>query len=220
MKPYPDSDSERRATEVNNSAAPFVVLDDKPSLDAAEKEGLGPFGILYSDRFVTVARDLIHRSGGLSFGHIRVFVTPAKDGVGGVVVVPRCRGRVLFCSIFRVPTRSRHLELPRGMIEPEQSLEQTAIRELQEEAGVTANMVKPLGVVYPDTGLLGHSVHVFGAELPESSHVLRPKLEEGILHVVQIEITSLPAYLRSGLINDGISLSALMLARSQGFLPT
>jgi mutator protein MutT len=72
-------------------------------------------------------------------------------GVGGAVV---CEGKLLL-----VRRASRHgrgnWQLPGGFIEPDETIEQAVVREVQEEAGVTAEVEAVLGLrsrYDPDSG--------------------------------------------------------------------
>jgi ADP-ribose pyrophosphatase YjhB (NUDIX family) len=72
-------------------------------------------------------------------------------GVGGAVV---CEGKLLF-----VRRASRHgrgnWQLPGGFIEPDETIEQAVVREVQEETGVTAEVEAVLGLrsrYDPDSG--------------------------------------------------------------------
>ena len=60
----------------------------------------------------------------------------------------------------RVPTDCRCIELPAGLVgddDPDATVESTAIKELEEETGFTAERVERLGEFYASPGMLSES---------------------------------------------------------------
>jgi 8-oxo-dGTP pyrophosphatase MutT (NUDIX family) len=77
--------------------------------------------------------------------------TAREFSAGGVVVRQR-RGRWWMVTIEPSIRRGEHppkpvLALPKGIIDPGERAEQTAVREVREETGVTAELVQKLGDV-------------------------------------------------------------------------
>ena len=69
---------------------------------------------------------------------------------GGACVVPLTEhGTVLMVKQFRYPHAEETLELPAGKLEYGENPLTCAERELREEAGATAEVLEPLGCLYP-----------------------------------------------------------------------
>src|SRR5688500_7147783 len=69
-------------------------------------------------------------------------------GVHAVVIVADYNGRVVLIEQVRVPLGNRKcIELPAGLVgdEDDKGVEETAIKELEEETGYSADRVKVIG---------------------------------------------------------------------------
>lgn len=83
---------------------------------------------------------------------------------GAVVVLPLTDdGRVVFIKNERVSVGKALYELPAGTLEPPESPEDCAKRELQEEAGYWAATWAPLGRFYTSPGLSDEQMWAFAA---------------------------------------------------------
>lgn len=74
-----------------------------------------------------------------------------------VVVIAEHEGKMLLVEQHRVPVGGRCLELPAGLVgdeDPEATVEETAIKELEEETGFTAESVEKLGYFHASPGML------------------------------------------------------------------
>jgi ADP-ribose pyrophosphatase len=77
--------------------------------------------------------------------------------IGAVVILAEIDGKVILIDQPRVPTDCRCVELPAGLVgdeEPNATIEGTAIKELEEETGYTAERVERLGEFYSSPGML------------------------------------------------------------------
>lgn len=82
-------------------------------------------------------------------GSVRPYVQlQAPDWVNMVALTPD--GRLVLVRQWRHGTRRFELELPAGMIEPDETPEQAAARELREETGYTCEKISRLGEVAPN----------------------------------------------------------------------
>src|SRR4051812_21083974 len=78
-------------------------------------------------------------------------------GIRAVVIVAEHDAKVILVEQPRVPTNCRCIELPAGLVgdqDPEATVESTAIKELEEETGFTAEWVERLGDFYASPGML------------------------------------------------------------------
>jgi ADP-ribose pyrophosphatase len=87
------------------------------------------------------------------------FASRAKD-VKAVVVLAEHEGKVILIDQPRVGPDCRCVELPAGLVgdtDPDATPETTAIKELEQETGFTADRVERLGDFYASPGMLAES---------------------------------------------------------------
>lgn len=81
-------------------------------------------------------------------------------GISAVVILAETDGKVILIEQSRVPLGGRPcLELPAGLVgdEDDKGVEETAVKELEEETGFTADGVELLGEFHSSPGLLAES---------------------------------------------------------------
>jgi len=82
------------------------------------------------------------------------------NSITAVVVLAEYEGKVILVDQPRVPLDSRCIELPAGLVgdtDPNATVETTAIKELEEETGFTADRVERLGEFYASPGMVAES---------------------------------------------------------------
>lgn len=80
--------------------------------------------------------------------------------VRAVVVLAEHDGKVILIDQHRAALGGRCLELPAGLVgdeDPDATIEDTAIKELEEEAGFTADRIERLGDFHSSPGMLSES---------------------------------------------------------------
>ena len=83
---------------------------------------------------------------------------------GASAVVPVFEdGTIMLLRQFRYPPRRIFLEVPAGKLDPGESPESTARRELTEESGLTCKQIQKAGEFYPAIGYADEIIHVFVA---------------------------------------------------------
>lgn len=102
---------------------------------------------IYQGRIITVTQDTVRLENGKN----------AKREVvhhhGGAAIVPVGKnGEVYLVRQYRYPMGRELLEIPAGKLEPEEDPRAAAIRELEEECGLTADEIVDLHPVYPSVG--------------------------------------------------------------------
>lgn len=101
------------------------------------------------------------------------------------------------------------LEVPRGYGEPGETSQACACRELQEETGyrAAAEQLTLLGRYRPNSAILASSVDIYLAELSSADLVSAPDNEA--IAVTTVPMSTLPALLHDGALDDGFTLAAL-----------
>jgi len=77
--------------------------------------------------------------------------------INAVVILAEFQGKVILIDQPRVPPDCRCIELPAGLVgdeDPNATVEGTAIKELEEETGFTAERVETLGEFYASPGMV------------------------------------------------------------------
>lgn len=77
-----------------------------------------------------------------------------------VVILAEHDGKIILIEQYRVPVGARCLELPAGLVgdeDPNATVEETAIKELEEETGFTAARVERLGQFHSSPGMVAES---------------------------------------------------------------
>ena len=87
------------------------------------------------------------------------YASRARD-IRAVVILAEHDGKVILVSQPRVAPDCRCVELPAGLVgdhDPNATIEATAVKELEEETGFTAERVERLGDFYSSPGMLAEA---------------------------------------------------------------
>jgi len=79
-----------------------------------------------------------------------------RGGMTAVVLLAEHDGKIILVEQFRTPLGRRSIELPAGLVgdEGDISVEETALKELEEETGFTATGVEPIGEFHSSPGMV------------------------------------------------------------------
>ena len=100
------------------------------------------------------------------------------------------------------------MELPAGTLEPNEDPQTTAVRELQEEAGVYPGTVERVGGFYSAPGFCSEFLHLFIARDLRPSPMERDPDED--IDLVPTELSRVPDLILSGEIKDAKSIAGLL----------
>ena len=109
---------------------------------------------------------------------------------------------------YRFGTDKIELEIPGGIIEPEESPKDGAIRELKEETGYSVKSVKQIGFVDANPAIMNNRVFTFLAELSNKGKVEFDPDEE-----IESEFAApakIKQYLREGKITNAYVVDAFL----------
>jgi 8-oxo-dGDP phosphatase len=150
----------------------------------------------------TFHRDVVHTPNAVGI----VAVDRGADGGWEVVLVRQ----------YRAAVDAEMVEIPAGMCDVEgEAPEQTALRELREEAGYSARVVRPLTSFHPAPGFTTHRTWVvLGVGLDEVGREA-DGIEEQHMTVERMPLDTAVAMVRAGAITDGKTVVGLLLADAQ-----
>ncbi|HEX3232652.1 MAG TPA: NUDIX hydrolase [Gemmatimonadales bacterium] len=163
---------------------------------------------LYSGRIVNLDRDTVRFPDG-STGELEMLRHSGAAAVVPFLDDPREEDpRVLLLRQFRHAADGYIWEVPAGRLDPGETPEACAYRELQEETGMRAKRLDRLTTIYTTPGFTDEQIHLFLArDLVEGD--LRRETDEFMeLHVRRW--SELIEMIRQGEIRDGKTLSALL----------
>ena len=109
--------------------------------------------------------------------------------IGAVVILAEYEGRVILVEQPRVAPDCRCIELPAGLVgdeDPDATVESTAVKELEEETGFTADRIELLGEFYSSPGMLSEGFTLVRA------HGIRKVGEGGGDHSEDIQVHLVP----------------------------
>lgn len=137
-----------------------------------------------------------------------------KPGDYVIVLATDVDGRLLLVKQFRPVVEDYTLELPSGQIDPGETPESSARRELLEETGHQAGKMELLGALVPDTGRLGNLMWCFAAT--GLRQVAAPSVTEEGIELVTCTPAEFVDELRTLRCNHALNFAALMLAVLKG----
>jgi ADP-ribose pyrophosphatase len=129
---------------------------------------------------------------------------------GSVAALPvHDDGRVVLVRQYRYPVDASVWELPAGRLDPGESVEEAARRELEEEVGLRPRELTALAVFYTTPGFCDEAMHLFRAT-GLTSVAARPEPDERI-ESRAFTLEEARAMIRRGEIREGKTLVALLM---------
>lgn len=126
-------------------------------------------------------------------------------------VVPQLPdGRIVMVRQYRYALGMETLEIPAGKVDPGEGAETCARRELLEETGFEAGILKPIYTYTPAIGYSNERIHIFMA--PDVEKRSEKTDEREISSIEIIPLDELQQMIREGRILDGKTLIALAAA--------
>lgn len=166
-------------------------------------------GVVFENQYIRLLNEPVLGPNG-PVAYLRIL--GAEGATPGVCILSRYEDRFVFIDIFRHPARDWLLELPRGFGDPGCSFEDNVRREIREEIQGEVDAITLLGRVYPDSGISGKFDHIAIATLSRLDTFVS---SEGIRERVLLTTEEIDQAICSGRIRDGLTLSALSIARAR-----
>ena len=85
------------------------------------------------------------------------------EHTGGSAIYCEIDGKILLVKQYRYPYEKEIWEIPAGKVNPGESPEQTAVRELEEEGGIIAERVEKMFDVYPTPAYTSEIIRIYRA---------------------------------------------------------
>jgi len=146
------------------------------------------------------------------------FVLEAPDWVNVIPVTPR--GEIVMVAQYRHGSRQISLETPAGLIEPDESVEDAAARELREETGYSAGSYTVLGSTLANPAFMTNR---YTAILAEDVALTDPTKwdEHEELEIKLVPVDDVPNMLARGDVVNSFAVLALswFLLQRHGILP-
>jgi ADP-ribose pyrophosphatase len=165
-----------------------IILDEEKMIEIEKKSGRD-VGVLKEDRYWIWINDACLFPSGQEGVYGRIFLKRGLTSLApGVAVVPiNSEGKIVLICQFRHATRSWEIELPRGFVDENETLEEAAKRETLEETGGTIEEVRLLGKFPPDSGALSAVVPVYIAYVTEQG-ARKQEVSEAIIANLELSI--------------------------------
>ena len=147
-------------------------------------------------------RDVVHTPNAVG-------IVPVDRGADG-------RWEVVLVHQYRAAVERDLAEIPAGMCDVDgEAVEETAQRELREEAGFLARVIRPLAAFHPAPGFTTHRTHVVLGVGLDPVERAADGIEEQHMTVERIALDEAVACIHAGEITDGKTVVGLLLARAQ-----
>ncbi|MBE6355005.1 NUDIX hydrolase [Treponema sp.] len=166
----------------------------------------------YENKWMKVYEDKILRSSG-------------KEGLYGVVekgefalIVPFDGKYLYLVEQYRYPLKVKTLEFPQGMVEKtDADITESARRELKEETGLSAEIIKEAGSFFTAVGFSDQTGHIFFASGLTMGN-RHPDEEEDDLKVKTVTPADFETLIKANMIKDSGTLSAYAMLKARGVL--
>ncbi len=165
----------------------------------------------YSGRVIDLDVDTVKFPDG-STGQLEMIRHPGAAAVVPFLDPPGSDDpRVIMLRQFRHAANGYVWEIPAGRLEPGEPPEACARRELQEEAGMSAERVLPLTSILTTPGFTDELIHLFAAH--NLSPVPTAREADEFMEVHEIRWSEVGRRIKDGEIRDAKTLTALMFVQ-------
>lgn len=149
----------------NASKGEIEIIVDSLKMERIERATSRDVGILKRDRHWIWLNDACRFPDGSEgvIGRVLSNNLALRPGAAVLPILPD--GKVVLNCEFRHATRHWELEMPRGGIQPGETLEEAACREVLEETGFVVDQLVRLGEATGDSGVTGMILPIFMAKV-------------------------------------------------------
>jgi 8-oxo-dGTP pyrophosphatase MutT (NUDIX family) len=133
------------------------------------------------------------------------FLIESGDWVNVIPVTPE--GQVVLVKQYRFGTKDFSLEIPGGMIDPGDTPEGAALRELMEETGYAGEEPRLLGMVHPNPAIHTNRCYTFLVRNAVYRKLPRQDSTEDI-EVILVPLAEIPSLIGNGAITHALVIAA------------
>jgi len=161
--------------------------------------------VVFEGRIVNLRVDTVQLPSG------RTTTREIVEHEDAVCVVPIDEhNNVLMVRQYRKAAQLSLLEVPAGGVEAGETPEETVLRELQEEVGLTSGSLRKLSGFWVSPGWATEFMHAYLAV--ELTPARLPADDDEYITVERVPLESIPGLIESGEIQDSKSIASLLLA--------
>jgi ADP-ribose pyrophosphatase len=167
---------------------------------------------LYSGRVINLDRDTVQFPNN-STGQLEMIRHPGASAVVPFMDEPRAPDpRIFLIRQFRHAANGSIWEIPAGRLDPGETPATCAQRELEEEIGMTADVLARLTTIYTTPGFTDEKIHLYMAtELKKGTHRREP---DEFMEVQTKRWSEAMNMIRAGEISDAKTVVALMFVQA------
>lgn len=133
---------------------------------------------------------------------------------GSVAVIPMLDdNRIIFVKQYRYPVKEVLLEIPAGKMDPGETPEISAVRELAEETGFRSKELTHLVSFWSSPGFCNEKLHLYLARGLEPYSLAKD--EDEFVEIVHLTKTEIEDFLNSSQLIDGKTALALHILKSK-----
>ncbi len=163
--------------------------------------------MIYEGAILNLRRDKVTVMEGESYREI------VEHNGGAVIAALKPDGKMIMVRQFRKPAERVMLEVPAGKIDPGESPETAALRELKEETGYTAGKIEKLTQMYPSVGYSQEILHIYLCTELDAGETAFDENEA--IDIEEYPIDKLVNMVMKGEIQDGKSQVAILMVRQR-----
>lgn len=164
--------------------------------------------IIYDGSVIHVKKDQVLCENGIES------VRECVSAPGGVAILAIKNHAILLVKQFRYVVGEDTLEIPAGKIEPNEKLEVTAMRELEEETGYICHQLTKRFTFYPTPGFCSETLHIFEAEgLTKVEHPKNMDIDEDLTSFF-LNLDDAYQLVMDGTIKDSKTIIAIQYAHA------
>lgn len=164
---------------------------------------------VYTGRVVSLDVDTVRFPNGTE-GELEMIRHSGASAVVPLLEMPDGQAKIILIRQYRYAAEGYVYEVPAGRLDPGETPEACAHRELKEETGYAAAVMTPLTTIFTTPGFTDEKIHLFLATGLVSGEA---KLEsDEVLDLHPVPMNDALEMIRSGAICDGKTISALLFA--------
>lgn len=170
---------------------------------------------IYQDDYIEVLQDsrLIGKHKG-TFTYLKARNKSALDTA--VVVMPLTESGLYMLKQYRVANHAYFWQFPGGGVEEADTIEASAMRELEEEAGLQTKEITHLGTAVLEPGAVAQSTHFTCAQKLTQTETHHEDHEE-IIEVRHFTFKQIDQMIENSEIQCGFALVGILLLKQKGY---